>query len=263
MHMSQLAMMQMNMGCGITAENFPADWYQNMMNLNHHQISCLNNAGTSSTMAPSSQMWNFNSGVYSSANWGNWSEKLTNLQIGASNKTFEQPSSIFNDSDVKLSKSDMNLELLKEYEYATEEREQEGEDKPITIYICKHKNCNKEFTRTWNILDHARMHKGVKPYKCNFWMKQFTQKGNLRKHLKTHVMPNLEQRKRYKCEFCDSSYTERYNYKVSYHRCWPHPFNVHRVLYFYSFETSKLWRQRENSRSVNYFSRVFNYSNDP
>lgn len=120
------------------------------------------------------------------------------------------------ESENKISKSDMNLELLKEFEYTTETRHPEGEEKPIIVYICKHKNCNKEFTRTWNILDHARMHKGVKPYKCNFCMKQFTQKGNLRKHMKTHVMPSLEQRKRYKCEFCDSSYTERYNYKVGY-----------------------------------------------
>lgn len=115
----------------------------------------------------------------------------------------------------KVSKSDMNLELLKDYEYRSEVRHPEGEDKPVTYYICTHKGCNKEFTRTWNILDHARMHKGVKPYKCNFCMKQFTQKGNLRKHMKTHIMPSLDQRKRYKCEYCDSSYTERYNYKVS------------------------------------------------
>jgi hypothetical protein len=113
-------------------------------------------------------MWNQNSGTYSGTNWPIYDEKFTNLQRGASNKSLEQPAPIFTDSEVKLSKSDMNLELLKEYEYATEEREQEGEDKPITVYICKNKNCNKEFTRTWNILDHARMHKGVKPYKCNF-----------------------------------------------------------------------------------------------
>lgn len=119
------------------------------------------------------------------------------------------------ESKNKVSKSDMNLELLKDYEYTTEEKVPAGEDKPVTVYICKYKNCNKEFTRTWNILDHARMHKGVKPYQCNYCMKTFTQKGNLRKHLKTHVMPSLDQRKRYKCEFCDSSYTERYNYKVS------------------------------------------------
>lgn len=115
----------------------------------------------------------------------------------------------------KFSKSDVNLELLKEYEYTTETRQEEGEDEPITVYICKYNNCNKEFTRTWNILDHARMHKGVKPYSCKYCFKSFTQKGNLKKHLKTHLLPNIESRKRYKCDLCGSSYTERYNYKVS------------------------------------------------
>jgi uncharacterized Zn-finger protein len=138
-----------------------------------------------------------------------------NLQNEAQMPALDQHTSPCEDPNSKLSKSDMNLELLKEYQYCTEEREQEGEEKPITVYICKFKNCDKEFTRTWNILDHARMHKGVKPYQCNFCFKQFTQKGNLRKHLKTHVTPSLDQRKRYKCDFCDSSYTERYNYKVS------------------------------------------------
>ena len=122
-------------------------------------------------------------------------------------------------TDKRITKSDMNLELLKEFEYDTEMRKVDGEDKPQTIYIWKFDNCNKEFNRTWNILDHARMHKGVKPYKCDFCLKQFTQKGNLRKHLKTHLIPSIDQRKRYKWEVCESSYTERYNYKVNCSWC--------------------------------------------
>lgn len=98
----------------------------------------------------------------------------------------------------KMSKSDMNLELLKEYEYETKTRIEAGDDKPTIVYVCKYKNCSKEFTRTWNILDHARMHKGIKPYQCDFCSKGFTQKGNLRKHMKTHLLPEVEQRKRYK-----------------------------------------------------------------
>lgn len=114
----------------------------------------------------------------------------------------------------KISKSDMNLELLKDFEYITEERTNEADGKPSTVYICRYNNCNKEFTRTWNILDHARMHKGVKPFHCNFCNKGFTQKGNLKKHVKTHLVPDVEGRKRYRCDVCGSSYTERYNYKV-------------------------------------------------
>jgi hypothetical protein len=117
-------------------------------------------------------------------------------------------------SRLKMSKSDFNIQLLKEYAYTTEEKGVDENGKPQIIYICKFDNWNKEFTRTWNILDHARMHKGIKPYHWDYWGKKFTQRGNLKKHAKTHMIPNVDQRKRYRCEFCGSSYTERYNYRV-------------------------------------------------
>ena len=157
--------------------------------------------------------------------WWSFNDANANYCSGASNFGYQTAFSTCADIDghkdsslqfdKKMSKSDINLELLRKFEYETVLRNVDGEDKPQTIYICKFDNCNKEFTRTWNILDHARMHKGVKPFSCDFCLKQFTQKGNLRKHLKTHLIPSINQRKRYKCEYCDSSYTERYNYKVS------------------------------------------------
>mmetsp|Transcript_25731 Transcript_25731/g.22834 ORF Transcript_25731/g.22834 Transcript_25731/m.22834 type:complete len:85 (+) Transcript_25731:151-405(+) len=68
--------------------------------------------------------------------------------------------------------------------------------------------------RTWNLLDHIRMHYGIKPYQCNFCSRSFTQKGNMRKHLIQHYQPELVKRKRFKCEYCRSSFTERYNYRT-------------------------------------------------
>ena len=114
----------------------------------------------------------------------------------------------------KLSKSDLNLEMLKDFPFSIEVRKNGVGSDPLTVYICQFEGWNKEFTRTWNILDHARVHTGVKPFECEVWGKKFTQKGNLRKHTKTHTIPDVENRKRYRCEICSSSYTERYNYKV-------------------------------------------------
>ena len=114
----------------------------------------------------------------------------------------------------KMSKSDYNLELLKDFNYISETRKSETDGSDIIIYIWKHLNWNKEFTRTWNLLDHALVHLGVKPFTWSMCSKGFTQKGNLLKHMKVHSLPDVDDRKRYFCNLCNSSYTERYNYKV-------------------------------------------------
>jgi len=111
------------------------------------------------------------------------------------------------------SKNEVNLRLLKDYNYTTRV-EKNDEGKSYTVYCCQHPGCDKEFLRTNNLLDHVRMHAGIKPFSCKFCSKNFTQKSNLKKHLKMHFLPDLEQRKRYKCDDCGACYTERYNYKV-------------------------------------------------
>ena len=52
-------------------------------------------------------------------------------------------------------------------------------------------------------------------YKWEHCNRKFKQKGNMNKHLKQHLFPNVEQRKKFRWDICGSSYTERYNYKVS------------------------------------------------
>ena len=85
----------------------------------------------------------------------------------------------------------------------------------IVVYKCGFDRCQKEFLRTWNLLDHLRMHYRERPFICQFCRKTFTQRGNLRKHLLQHYMPTLDQRKKYRCSHCASSFTERYNFRVS------------------------------------------------
>ena len=79
-----------------------------------------------------------------------------------------------------------NLEQLRFYKYSQEFRKNLKNNKVVIIYICGHPECGKEFMRTWNLLDHVRMHAGVKPYSCFKCGKSFTQVGNLRKHIQQH-----------------------------------------------------------------------------
>lgn len=119
-------------------------------------------------------------------------------------------------NELKISKNDINIELLREYDYETREELNPEDNQTITIFICKFDGCNKEFKRTWNMLDHARTHKGVKPFACQYWPRRFIQKGNLKKHLKQHFQPTLYERKKFLCRIWNCRYTEKYNFKVGF-----------------------------------------------
>ena len=116
---------------------------------------------------------------------------------------------------IRTSEKNLNyLEMLSEYDFVSEFRVNAKNGKRYLVYICKHKECGKEFLRTWNLLDHARMHWGIKPFEWEFCCKKFTQKWNLKKHLQKHNNPSIESRRKYQCKICESKFTERYNYKV-------------------------------------------------
>ena len=65
------------------------------------------------------------------------------------------------------------------------------------------------------ISDSGSAHSNGRKFKCRFCNRKFKQKGNMNKHLKQHLFPNVEQRKNFKWDICGSKYTERYNLKAS------------------------------------------------
>ena len=113
-------------------------------------------------------------------------------------------------------KEELYLKLLIGYKYEIVSYYDNDKEKEITFYKCKYEDCDKQLLKPWNLLDHVRMHEGVKPYLCQWWGKRFTQKGNLKKHARQHVNPDVNDRKRYSCRFCGKGYTERYNLKVNF-----------------------------------------------
>jgi len=94
---------------------------------------------------------------------------------------------------VKITKrNEKYLAELQGYDYAIEDRIDHNIGKQTVAYVCKYEgNCNQEFQRSWNLLDHIRMHYNIRPYSCSYCDFKFTQKGNLNKHMLKHIVPNV------------------------------------------------------------------------
>jgi hypothetical protein len=67
----------------------------------------------------------------------------------------------------KSSKEDECIEILKDYSYEIDEYTHPTSGKQKKNYICTHGGCKRAFSIIWNLLDHARMHKGIKPHQCD------------------------------------------------------------------------------------------------
>jgi len=112
-----------------------------------------------------------------------------------------------------IPKTEDDSVILKGYKFKFRYESTNGRRKKIIVW--KYDGCEKEFTKTWSFLYHARMHEGEKPFKCNAWERTFSQKSNLTKHMKHHVLKTVNERKLFRCSICPKGYTERYNLRVS------------------------------------------------
>lgn len=78
------------------------------------------------------------------------------------------------------------LYILKGYKYNVHYIPSKGPRRRKRLIHCGYSGCSKQFIKAWNFLDHARMHLGEKPFSCSVCNTRFTQKGNLKKHMKKH-----------------------------------------------------------------------------
>lgn len=92
----------------------------------------------------------------------------------------------FLDRDQSGNLAEDDLYILKGYKYNLSYLPSKGPRRRKRIIHCEFPNCSKEFVKAWNFLDHARMHLGEKPFQCRLCDSKFTQKGNLKKHMKKH-----------------------------------------------------------------------------
>lgn len=78
------------------------------------------------------------------------------------------------------------LEILKNYKFSVGYFFNHSSKRRKRVIYCGYDKWGRAFDKTWNFLAHARMHTGEKPFQWRHCKATFTQKGNLRKHMKIH-----------------------------------------------------------------------------
>ena len=80
----------------------------------------------------------------------------------------------------------------------------------------KCERCGKEYTEKKSLRTHIkREHDNVRDEQCNQCGKLFFTKEVLKKHVKN--IHNKDQNPRYKCEYCQKSYTQKYYFRIHQH----------------------------------------------
>jgi len=81
-------------------------------------------------------------------------------------ETYKQLKKAANIKESNLSKVEIYEKLMKPFKHSKKRIPDSKPGKFKTIYICGYGTCNREYTKVWNLLDHVRMHEGIRPYQC-------------------------------------------------------------------------------------------------
>lgn len=79
-------------------------------------------------------------------------------------------------------------EIVRGYKHLITYEQTKFQKRTRKIIHWEYENWTKKFQKSWNFINHARMHLGIKPHQCDKWGRRFTQRGNLRKHILRHSL---------------------------------------------------------------------------
>ena len=81
-------------------------------------------------------------------------------------ETYKQLKKAVKSQETDLTKTEIYEKLLQPFKHSIKKVPTSKEGKFKTIYVCEYEGCGKDYTKIWNLLDHVRMHEGIKPYEC-------------------------------------------------------------------------------------------------
>jgi len=74
------------------------------------------------------------------------------------------------------------------------------------------KGCTKRFPRSYELVRHAKIHDGVKPFPCD-WPgcdKEFARSADLKRHIKSHTIDAAHVIRNHACAHCDKKFARAY-----------------------------------------------------
>ncbi|XP_050498275.1 zinc finger protein 221-like isoform X4 [Diabrotica virgifera virgifera] len=131
-----------------------------------------------------------------------WFDQISTTALVADVKTEEiqEPKVICNELDLNEEHQTSQHGVLQSV-VKTKSGKSLATDTRENSYKCE--TCLKEFSQEGRLKNHLRIHTGEKPFKCDICCKQFSQNGNLKRHMMRHTGE-----KSYKCEICFKQFCE-------------------------------------------------------